>query len=114
MATPGPAILLSDIFIPTLTGYSYNDGTSGYIQLDDASLQLTSTTAQEDSVKETWTTYLEEVKAHDERRANSWTEDANSTIIFVSLKSHSNNPMNPRNDKPEGQSIFHNRCRLYH
>ena len=46
---------------------------------------MTSTTAQEDSVKEMWTTYLEEVKAHDERRANSWKEDANSTIIFVSL-----------------------------
>ncbi len=85
MATPGPAIFLNDIFIPTLTGYSYNDGTSGYIQLGRASLQLTSTTAQEDSAKEMWTTYLEEVKVHDEGRANSWTEDASSTIIFVSL-----------------------------
>ena len=55
------------------------------IFIDRASLQLTSTTAQEDSVKEMWTADLEEVKAHDERRADSWKEDANSTIIFVSL-----------------------------
>ncbi len=72
---------------------------------------MTSTTAQEDSVKEMWTTYLEEVKAHDERRTMSWKEDANSIIIFVSLIPTI--PI-PRNDKPEDQSIFRNRCRLSH
>ena len=50
-------------------------------------------------MNEMWTIYMEEVKKSDERSTNSWKEDANGIIIFVSLTLPS--PPSPRIDKLE-------------
>jgi hypothetical protein len=48
-----------------------------------ASPTLTLSTAQEDSEKEMWTTYLEEVKDPDKRITDAWKEDADALVVFV-------------------------------
>jgi hypothetical protein len=99
MGTPGHATLLNDLFIPTASGNSRNDGTSENVGPSIVSLTLPGTQAQEDTVNEMWTIYMEEVKKSDERSTNSWKEDANGIIIFVSLTLPS--PPSPRIDKLE-------------
>jgi hypothetical protein len=81
MGTPGPAIDLNHLFTDPPGGQTNNDSTSKNSGYRIANIDLS--TAQEDSEKEMWTTYLEEVKEPDRRITDTWKEDANALVVFV-------------------------------
>ena len=46
---------------------------------------MTSVTAQEESINKMWSEYLEDVKEFDTGLTETWKEDANGVLTFVSL-----------------------------
>ena len=47
---------------------------------------MTPATAQEESINKMWSEYLEDVKEFDTGLNDTWKEDANGVLPFVSLK----------------------------
>jgi len=70
-------------------------------------------TAKEDSEKEMWTTYMEEIKEGDKRITEAWKEDANALVVFVSR-----NLLIPPSVliliNLEDRSFLRSRCCFYH
>src|SRR5205807_9126937 len=82
MGTLEQAIELDYLSTDDLTGATRNDGTSwssGYcISI------LTLAIAQEDPGKEMWTKYMNVFGEYDKRISDTWKEDADGLLVFVS------------------------------
>ena len=83
MGTPEQAIELDYLSIDDLAGATRNDGTSGsggYC----ISLLTPAIVAQGDPGKEMWTKYMDVFGEYDKRISDTWKEDADGLLVFVS------------------------------
>jgi len=82
MGTPEQAIELNHLFTPDPAGATRDNGTSGSGEYCISI--LTSATAQEDPGKEMWTKYMNVFSEYDKRISDTWKEDADGLLVFVS------------------------------
>lgn len=85
-----------------------NDGTSGFNVQCVLRRPIDSITAQEDSEKQMWTTYMKEVKESDKLITAAWKEGANALVVYVTPDL----TVNP-NDNLVDRSFLRSRRRFY-